>query len=786
MVFRDGVEQWESGIKSGWEDTRDVGMTDNPSFDEFFARPVVYTLPVWTPGSASPYTAIFNPWMIFFQDKRVVNRLSNFNLAQSTLKVKFLINGNAFYYGRLLADYVPLQPYNQVDTLSTLNKNALIQASQRLKIFLNPTTSQGGVLSLPFFYFKNAAALAPADISNLGSIYMREINGLKHANAGTDVVSIQAYIWSDNMRLSVPTTIDAAGIAPQAKDEYGSGPVSSVAFSVAKATGALDRVPVIGPYMKATSMVAGSMGSLAKAFGYSRVPIIEAPTNIRPHIVSNLVNTNVPDAVVKLTVDAKQEVSIDPSTTGADLPDELVIKEIATRESYITQFAWPITGTRGTLLWNTRVNPAMNVVDSTFTNPMNWSPACAYASYPFTWWRGTMRYRFQIVCSEYHKGRLRIIYDPNYIASTEGNIAMSRIIDLTTERDFVMDVSWGQPLAFAKVTTYSGFGTTAIISTDTSSNGVLGVYIENDLTSPNSAINNDIQVNVFVSTCDDIEYAVPSSAISTLTYSVQAGEESSDSPAMDTDNVPVKTESDDEIMTCLKVDHTYDVHYGETITSFRQLLKRYNYHSSVLCPGAGRALWTILDRDFPRYRGKWADAIDAPVTGTTNINNANNTLVNYMTPAYVAYRGALRWKYLYHTDNMNDVGYQVTDRAGYGAIGYVNQVNTFTTTSTSTFSRSTAGLYDALQTGGEITYSRAQPVLEIEYPYYQPYRFSCAKSIGTYITGSPTQYDLGHVMKTDVNNTAIAYYDRYVAGAEDFSLFLFNGMPPWRVIDLSV
>jgi hypothetical protein len=533
-------------------------------------------------------------------------------------------------------------------------------------------------------------------------------------------------------------------------------------------------------------MVATGMGSLAKAFGYSRVPIIEAPVNMRPHIVSNLANTNVPDAVVKLTVDAKQEVSIDPSVTGADLPDELVIKEIATRESYITQFSWPITGARGSLLWNTRVTPTMAVNDATFTNTMTWSPASAFASYPFTWWRGTMRYRFQIVCSEYHKGRLRLIYDPNYIASTEGNVAMSRIIDLTTERDFVMDVSWGQPLAFAKVTTYTGFGTTPIISTDTSSNGVLGVYIENDLTSPNSTINNDIQVNVFVSTCDDIEYAVPSSVISTLTYSVQSGEESSDSPAMDTDNAPVKTDADDEIMTCLKVDHTYDVHYGEAVTSFRQLLKRYNYHSSVLCPGTGKAVWTILDRDFPRYRGKWADAIDAPVTGTTNINNAANTLVNYMTPAYVAYRGGLRWKYLYHTDNMNDVGYQTTDRAGYGPIGYVNQVNSLITTSASAFSRSTAGLYDSLQTGGEITYTRAQPVLEVEYPYYQPYRFSCAKSIGTYITGSPTQNDLGHAMKTDVNNTALAYYDRYVAGAEDFSLFLFNGMPPWRVIDLSV
>lgn len=785
MVFRDGVEQWEAGIKSGWEETRDVAMTDNPTYDEFFARPVVYNLPTWTPGQASPYTATFNPWTLFFQNKRVVNKLCNFNLAQTTLKVKFLINGNAFYYGRLMADYVPLQVYDNVDTLNTLNKNAIIQASQRLKLFLNPTTSQGGILSLPFFYPKNAAGLTVDDISALGQIYIREINGLKHANAGTDVVSIQAYIWADNMRLSVPTTVDASGIVPQAKDEYGTGPISSVASSIAKATGKLEAAPIIGPYMKATSMVATGVGSLAKAFGYSRVPIIEEPTNMRPRIISNLTNTNVPDAVTKLTVDAKQEVTIDPSVTGIDMPDELCIRELAMRESYITQYNWAVTAARGQLLWNTRVGPTMAVFDNTFTNLMTWAPACTFVALPFKWWRGTMRYRFQIVCSEYHKGRLRIVYDPNNILSTEGNVAMSRIIDLTTERDFVVDVSWGQPLPFALTALDTSFGTVLLPGGGPTANGVLGVYVENDLTSPNTTINNDIQVNVFVSMCDDAEFAVPTDNIDTYTYSTQAGEESSDAPAIDTDNAPVKTDNDDEIMSCLKVDHTYDVHFGESITSFRQLIKRYNYHSSVLLPVAvaGRYNWVIRDRDFPRYRGKWADAVDAPITGTTNINNARNTLINYLAPAFVAYRGGLRWKYLYHTDNMNDVDYQrvyrVTDESGTA----INAASSIVFTPAN-FSQTRAQQLASMQTGGEVTYTRAQPSLEIEVPYYTPYRFSLTKNIGTHTSAVPSEITLSHALHTDATITANAYYDRFVAGAEDFSLFLFNGAPPFRSIDL--
>jgi hypothetical protein len=780
MVFRDGVEQWETGIASGWESTRDVAMTDNPTFEDFFARPVVYNLPTWTPGQAAPYTSLFNPWQIFFSDKRVANRLSNFNLAQTTLKVKFLINGNAFYYGRLMADYVPLYQYNTVDTLNTLNPNSAIQASQRLKLFLNPTTSQGGTLSLPFLWHNNAIGLTSNDVTLLGEIYVRELSGLKHANAGLDPVSIQAYIWADNMRLSVPTTTDAYFISPQGRDEYGTGPVSGVAFSVAKAAGKLENVPMIGPYAKATGMVASGLGTIAKAFGYSRVSIIDDPTNMHPRIVGALANTNVGDPSMKLTIDAKQELCIDPTTVGITMPDELVIKEIATRESYITQFPWAISAVRGQRLWSTQVGPLMTVNDTSFTIPMTWAPAIAFSALPFQWWRGTMRYRFQIICSEYHKGRLRFVYDPNSIQSLEANIAQSRIIDLANERDFVMDISWGQPTPFLPVSAMS-FGTGV---TTPGGNGVLGVYVENDLTSPNSTVNNDITINVFVSGCDDIEFAVPNAtAIENLTYSVQ----SSDEPALETDNAPVKEEQDDEIMSCLKVDNTYDVFYGESITSFRQLLKRYNYHSSVLAPttAAGFYTWTIADRDFPRYRGKFSDAINIPVTGAVSINNAKLTMLNYLTPAYVGYRGGIRWKYLLSADSVTGTTFQRVYRNNDRGGSYTSTVVVKNVSTVALFSQTQATALSSLQAGGEVTYTRNQPALEFETPYYEPYRFSMAKGL-TLAGYGPTYADLVHIISTDLRVTTTGYYDRYCAAGEDFTLFLFNGMPPYRTIDLTV
>lgn len=402
-----------------------------------------------------------------------------------------------------------------------------------------------------------------------------------------------------------------------------------------------------------------------------------------------------------------------------------------------------------------------------------------------------MRYRFQIVCSEYHKGRLRLVYDPNSVASLEGNIAQSRIIDLTTEKDFVMDVSWGQSLPFANVSLADAFGTTLISGGTTAyANGVLGVYVENDLTTPNSSINNNIQINVFVSACDDFEVAVPvDDIISLLTYSTQGqlSTQGMDEPDLEDDNIPVKNDADEEVMSCLKVDNTYDVHFGESIASFRQLLKRYNYHSSVLIApiAAGKYNWLIEDRDFPRYRGKWTDAIDAPVTGTTNINNAKTTMINYLAPAYVAYRGGIRWKYLLHNDSNAGTDFQWVFRTSDNSGAYQNIYSAIVFTSTAAFAQNRNQSLAALQAGGEITYTRSQPTLEVEVPYYLPYRFSSTKYIG--VTGTdPTNSSLSHIVHTDVTTVANAYYDRLVAGAEDFSLFLFNGMPPCRSIDLTV
>lgn len=121
------------------DDTRDAVFRDvDTSLANFFSRPIVARKYTWTPAGAI-FSGIFNPWTDFFSNPRVINRITNYNLMRAKLHVRFLINGNGFYYGRLMADYQPLYLEDDVTATATLVPQNAIQASQRMKVFLDPS-----------------------------------------------------------------------------------------------------------------------------------------------------------------------------------------------------------------------------------------------------------------------------------------------------------------------------------------------------------------------------------------------------------------------------------------------------------------------------------------------------------------------------------------------------------------------------------------------------------------------------------------------------------------------
>ena len=132
----------------------------------------------------------------------------------------------------------------------------------------------------------------------------------------------------------------------------------------------------------------------------------------------------------------------------------------------------------------------------------------------FAFWRGDIKVRLKFVCSQYHKGRLRVSWDPiGDIGGTTDSTTevFTQIVDLAECTDVTFNIPYMQNTAFLnRFLTYSNRYSNdgSITNTAGYTNGVFPVRVLNELSALLSTA--DIQVLVFVSGGDNLEFACPS------------------------------------------------------------------------------------------------------------------------------------------------------------------------------------------------------------------------------------------------------------------------------------
>lgn len=777
-MFADQPGQWDCEVTSSPDRTFNYGHTDDAALSDFFSRPIKIYSADWVVGTS--FVARLDPWSLFFENKRVINRINNYNLLRCKLKIKIVINGTAFHYGRIMVSYLPLYPFDGVSSTRTGVSADLVEFSQRPHVFLNPTYSQGASMSLPFFYHKNWISIPESRWNEMGILYMDDFGILKHANGADSPVNVSVFAHAEDVIISVPTTINTSSLTNQSADEYGKPIISRPATSVAAAMGMLSSAPVIGPYARATEMIATTVASIASAFGYSRPTVITDPTHMRPLTYGNLTNTDAADTSFKTSLDSKQELTVDSRTVGLSGNDEMSIKSIATRSSYLTSIAWATTNIAEDHLFSVYVTPALY---TNYNNELHMT-ALDFAANPFKYWRGTIKYRFQIVCSSFHKGRIKIVYDPGTMAAStsEYNIAYTRIVDISQETDFEIDVGWGNErsyLSLRNITDLFPCYSNTILSLDRDqTNGTLSVFVVNDLTTPSTLTNNDIYINVYVSGCDDIEFAVPTDAVlGNLSYfSNQSGngQMCDDCP----DYAPVlDTIAEDSVY-----EETNKVFFGESIRSFRNCLKRYQYHSA-LAQSTSQSTTdyysVFTSQNFPLYPGLATNGIH--LSGTTPCNIVHNTLLHYLTPAYTGLRGSIRYKIRPMNTAALSVGNWTVYRSDDEYVQWTETLADFQVPATYTqsqFAAQNLRAYHSLWNGSVVTAAAgAVPALEYELVHYDNQRFMGAKNILLSANDiSPGKYC--NTVVTQVRGTsAFDILSRMVSVGEDFTLFFYTGPP---------
>jgi len=451
----------------------------------------------------------------------------------------------------------------------------------------------------------------------------------------------------------------------------------------------------------------------------------------------------------------------------------MVLANIYSIPTFLTHFDWVHNSALDTVLWASIVDPQLHT-NYTGTVPHVYQPtALAFVANLFNYWRGTIKYRFEIVCSQYHRGKLGVFYEPNINQMSIINAGLgftkqfTKIVDIQETQDFEICVNWAQPFIWGGIFgeasdtadiigMYGSSGVTT--SWDKYANGYIGLYPFNELQSPDGS---DITVNVYVSAID-MEFQV-----------------------VDDDNLPqyrsYASESRDDAkpqvaMTCFDMNptserqaHASEMCFGEQILSLRSIVKRYMTTAIVgySVPNTTHAALgftcNIIKPASPKYNGG---------------QEPKPSMLKHLPLAFLGVKGGTRHRFRYW-DEISSNSHFPTKCVKVGmASGTTSLTESFgsiiTTYSDTNLLFRGSSMYLPYTNGG----------VEAEFPFYSPNLFYLSFSSVFGGTNTDTNFFVSMFNQIAIwidhqqkNNQG--YFEELTAGAEDFTFIRYQGAPYW-------
>lgn len=777
------------------------------SLGSFLSRPVVIDTFTWLESDSTGIKRTVLPWHLFLSNPVISRKIANYAFLRGNLHLKIMINASPFYFGAMYAAYQPLQNFTPSTIVIDGSSRHFIPYSQRPGLWVWPQKCEGGEMVLPFFNPRNWLRLGTAAaVQDMGQLDFIIYSDLDSANGVTNSgATVQVLAWMEDVVLSGPTV----DVQLQSDEYSGNGQVSAPASTVARIARYFTGIPIIGKFAKATEIGANAISGIATMFGYTNVPVIRDVIPYAPRATPMLASPHISFPLEKLTLDPKNELSIDPKTVGHAIDvDELAIEYLVSRESYLTTATWTNATAVDTILFSSRITPFMydfngGGINRWYGTPVAWVSDC------FEHWRGDLIFRFKIVCSKYHKGRLRISYDPagktanslyNTVNSTQ--TVYTKIVDIGETDDVEIRVPYQQALPFLAINNAKNTGnipfslsaTPTFSYDDTRDNGVITVRVFNALTAP--VLATTVRILVFVRAAENFELANPANVGSTVsTFAIQG-----DITTVPKTSQEYTAEAEHHVMGASPptgLPERYLTNFGESVKSLRPLLRRMQLIDTVRTSIAANtneiSMLKIDQTRFPPMFGYdpngiySAKGINVPAS-TFNFNWCNPTFFSWIAPAFIGHRGSFNWTFLpERPDNVGNISANRIPTASITpAITRVNFAQ-------GTLSVNAANYYNEFPAtcgGVAVTHQSTNAGLSVSLPNYTSFKFqSTSPTTWTRPVSSTTSpaYDGGDTDCSRIivtGNNSIATSStlntsvwRYAGVGTDYTLFYFLNVP---------
>lgn len=762
---------------------------------KFLGRPVQIYYTLWTPGSGTGSMASLRPWHIFLTNLYMANKLSNYAFIRGNLKIKVLVNATPFVYGAALVSYWPLSGINR-DKTNPAYPNYIVTRSQRPHIWIDPSQSKGGELTLPFFYQRDWLELGEAEAARaMGTLNVDIVQALQTATTSANVdCSIQIYAWMENVELSGPTV----GYIQQT-DEF-KGPISGPASAVAAIARSAAKVPVIGRVATAAEVGATALAKMSSLFGFSNVVDLNGASKVQPSGFPDMATVGTSHPISKLTLDPKNGLGISNANLGCPEENPLIIKDLVTRDSYVGAFTWTPTQTTDTLLFCGRVTPKVYTRDAysavSGTNIIHMTPMCM-VSRLFRYWRGDIILTFKFVATPYHKGRVIISYDPtggstSNLANTTDTTAVVQtyIVDMSTlgpDKTFEVRLPYSQAAPWLGIPprmdagkVWANFSSPAYVHDAELDNGNVSVRVQTELSSPSGT--GTVPVMVFARGADNLEFAGPGiDQGQVLTY------------------MEPQTDEVEGMASTAPPKELYLLNMGEKVEDLRTVIQRrsksLNIRVVLTDISKYQSSITVLGRTpiFPGHdRNGFHSVKSTDGTATIKGNIVHWSPLTWLWPNFVGNRGSV--DYVVNGDLNPLVGHLSVARGSGENTPALESYTELLGTASSSELASWLLPFQGGTGGLAVTNQNVLPTISASFPMYHYNKF-CSSEPGLGTSASidattwPTdnytgvhqdrKYDSLHI--TVIKNTGtvtVGRLETYVSAGLDFSFVWFIGAQP--------
>jgi len=778
------VERQEMDITGSNTKNTSRLSTTNTQLAKWLMRPVRINQWTWNESDPVGTSTNFNPWADWATSQFVSNKLNNYAFIRGDLHLKVQLSASPFYYGMVYANYRPYTSLKSDNIVNDASSLQLIPRSQRPGFRVDPANGDTFEMVLPFLYNKNYAELQLLYVlEGLGNMRFDVYAPLRSANGvSTAGISVSTYAWIENLELVGAST----GYAAQS-DEYGEGCVSKPASWVANIAGKLESMPVIGTFATATRIGASAIGKIASLFGFTNVPVIEDSKPLRPEAFPKLATSEIGFPIEKLTLDPKNELSVDPRIVGLpDGHDEMLISSIVQRESYLCTSTWTTADTVDTIKFSCVATPNYFASTSVTGGTLYQSVPMAWLSKMFKYWRGDIVVTLRVIASKYHKGKLKISFDPagnstsgyNIISNAStSNVVQTAILDIGEKREIEFTLPYQQAVQFLEVgsnaTYWSTSATPALSHSYIRDNGFLTVRVQNVLTAP--VATSSVDILVYVKAGNNFEFTTPIDIDNNHILSYFAPQSSeyqleNTDGSIDMGNVSYDTANQ------------YLSYFGEQITSTRQVMHRFAKLSTERYNLTGTTGYDICTKTVarlpmsPGYASNGYSSANKQISGTTSTYNyCEMTPISWISNAFLGYRGSV--SYLFNVQSKYGAK-SVRALRTFGASVGKTLVNSNPTTD-SQFVRANLG-YAGMQ-GSALTNQMTQAGLCVQMPFFSQYKFlNTDPSVGNGDVNDFEKLTVETLSPLPVESTDDNYIiDTLVATGPDFGLFYFLNVPTY-------